>query len=56
MERIKIINAKMITPYRIVDNGVILIEDGIIKHAGKDRIYVKAAKLSMLRAFILQIY
>lgn len=45
MERIKIINAKMITPYRIVDNGVILIEDGIIKYAGKDQNICEGCKV-----------
>ena len=34
MDRIKIYNAKIITPYKIIDNGCIIIENGIISQVG----------------------
>lgn len=34
MERKKIYNGRIITPYRIIENGFILIEDGLIKEVG----------------------
>lgn len=34
MNRMKIFNAKIITPYKIIDNGYIIIEDGIIRQVG----------------------
>ena len=34
MERIKIINGRLITPYRIIENGTILIENGKIIAVG----------------------
>ncbi len=36
MEQVKIINARLVTPYRLVENACVIIEDGIIKHAGGD--------------------
>jgi len=36
MNKVKIINGKLITPYRIVDDAVIMYENGIITYAGKD--------------------
>ncbi len=34
MERTKIINCKIITPYRVLDKGTIIIENGVISYAG----------------------
>ena len=36
MDRVKIINATLITPYRLIRNACIAYENGIIKYAGKD--------------------
>jgi N-acetylglucosamine-6-phosphate deacetylase len=38
MDKIKIFNARLITPYRIIQNGCLLIEDGKIKYAGSENI------------------
>jgi N-acetylglucosamine-6-phosphate deacetylase len=35
MNRVKIINGKIITPYRIIDGGTVAFEDGKIIHAGQ---------------------
>src|SRR4051794_22186646 len=40
---IKISNAKIITPHRIIDNGSILIKDGIIAEVSQGLIYVEGA-------------
>lgn len=36
MEKIKIINATLITPYRMLEDACVVCEDGIVKYAGKD--------------------
>lgn len=36
MSKVKIINGKLVTPYRVIDNAVILYEDGKITYTGKD--------------------
>lgn len=38
MERIKIVNARLITPYRIIENGTLLIEGSRIVHLGQGEI------------------
>lgn len=38
MERIKIVNGRLITPYRIIENGTLLIEDSRIVHVGQGEI------------------
>ena len=35
MERIKIVNGRVITPYRIIENGTVLIENGVIIEVGQ---------------------
>jgi N-acetylglucosamine-6-phosphate deacetylase len=43
--KIKIINGKLITPGAILDNGVVLVEDGIITSVGQDDQLAKGAKI-----------
>jgi len=38
MDRYKIYNARVITPYRIIENGCVLVEDGEIKYVGKENV------------------
>lgn len=38
MDKIKITNAKILTPYRFISNGTIIIENGIISYVGSDSI------------------
>lgn len=45
MERIKIVNGRLITPFRIVENGMILIEDGHIVKIGQGNIDFPGARL-----------
>lgn len=45
MERIKIVNGRLITPFRIVENGIILIEDGHIVKIGQGNIDFPGASL-----------
>lgn len=45
MDRIKIYNAKVITPYKIIDNGCIIIENGIISKVGAGDIKADDCKL-----------
>lgn len=45
MERIKIVNGRLITPFRIVENGIILIEDGHIVKIGQGNIDFPGARL-----------
>ncbi len=40
MDRILIFNAKILTPYRLIDNGSILVEKGKIVHFGQGRLPV----------------
>lgn len=40
MDRYKIINGKVITPYRLIDNGTVAYEDGKIIYVGKSDIEV----------------
>lgn len=44
-ERIKILNAKIITPYKIIKNGCIIIEDGLISHVSEQDILIEDCKL-----------
>lgn len=41
MNKIKIINARVITPYRMINDGIILINDGKIIHTGDKNIEVE---------------
>jgi N-acetylglucosamine-6-phosphate deacetylase len=45
MERIKIINGRLITPFRIVENGTLLIEGGRIVEVGQGNIDLPGARL-----------
>jgi len=45
MERLKIINGKIITPYRIIRNGVVLVEDGQIVGIEPEDVLFKNAKV-----------
>ena len=45
MERIKIINGRVITPFRIIENGTVLIEDGLIAAIGQGNIDFPGAHL-----------
>lgn len=38
MDRIKIVNGKIITPFRVIENGLVLVEDGRITYVGLDDI------------------
>jgi len=40
MERIKIFNGRIITPYRIINNGVIVVEDGKISSIGNENVEI----------------
>jgi N-acetylglucosamine-6-phosphate deacetylase len=40
MEKIKIFNGKIITPYRLINNGVIIVEDGKIASIGKEHVEI----------------
>ncbi len=44
MERIKIVNARLITPYRIIENGTLLIEGSRIVHVGQGEIDFTGAR------------
>lgn len=35
---LKIINGKIITPYKIIENGILLIENGLVKYIGKENV------------------
>lgn len=41
MHRIKIINGKIITPYRLLERGIIIIEDGVISCVSKEDVPVQ---------------
>ena len=45
MERLKIINGKIITPYRIIRNGVVLVEEGQIVGIEPEDVLFKNAKV-----------
>lgn len=45
MERLKIINGKIITPYRIIRNGVVLVEEGKIVGIEPEDVLFKNAKV-----------
>ncbi len=45
MERIKIFNGNVITPYRIIKNGCVIVEDGIITYVGQDNVDVSDCRL-----------
>lgn len=45
MERIKIVNGRVITPFRIIENGTVLIEDGRISSVGQGNIDYPGARL-----------
>lgn len=40
MDRVLIFNARIVTPYRLIDNGSILVEKGKIAHFGKGKLPV----------------
>ena len=45
MNRIKIVNGKILTPFRIIDNGFVLVEDGKIAYVGPDDIHPDDCKV-----------
>ena len=45
MERIKIVNGRLITPFRIIENGTILIEEGCIVKIGQGNMDFPGARL-----------
>lgn len=45
MGRIKIVNGRVITPFRIIENGTVLIEDGRISSVGQGNIDYPGARL-----------
>jgi len=40
MKRIKIFNGRIITPYRVINNGVVIAEDGKIASIGKENVEI----------------
>lgn len=45
MHRLKIINGKIITPYRLIEKGTIIIEDGVISCVSKEEVAVQEAEI-----------
>jgi N-acetylglucosamine-6-phosphate deacetylase len=45
MERIKIVNGRLVTPFRTIENGTLLIEDGHIVKVGQGNIDFPGARL-----------
>lgn len=45
MHRIKIINGNIITPYRLLERGTIVIEDGVISCVSKEEVAVQEAEV-----------
>ncbi len=45
MHRLKIINGKIITPYRLLEKGTIIIEDGVISCVSKEEVVVQEAEI-----------
>ncbi len=45
MSTIKIINGKVITPYRMIENAAVLIKDGIIAEVSKDAVSAEVNKI-----------